>query len=194
MNIKSFIFVLFLFSNLFSALALDEHTVLRDRLRFMALEQSAKVSGYWDPGQRDCSGFVRFLFSQAVLGENGKWVDRNGEKVDYLRADELVGYNFTPITRDISNEQLKTGDLLVWFYDDKAPDDAWHIMIYLGPYKSQGNRPLLIYHNGDRNKNAAIKKVWLDELLSYKAGPWRPILDNKFFKGIFRWNGFLERI
>lgn len=194
MKIKNIIFLIFLYLNSVLANSTQDHLIVRDRLRFMALEQSKKISGYWDPSQRDCSGFVRFLYRQSALGANGKWLNRNGEKVDYLKADELIGYNFTPITRDTTGELLQTGDLLVWYFDDKAPSDSWHIMIYLGPFSSKENRSLLIYHNGDRNLNGAVKKVWLQELLSYKAGPWRPALDNHFFKGVFRWNGFMERI
>ena len=48
----------------------------------------------------------------------------------------------------------------MWYFDDKAPSDSWHIMIYLGPFSSKENRSLLIYHNGDRNLNGAVKKVW----------------------------------
>jgi len=144
---------------------------VRYRMVNEALAQAERVSADWDPGQRDCAGFVRFLYRK------------------FVSADELVAYNFTPVSRAPARDLLETGDILAFFDPNKPPADAWHLMLVLAPPGTAPDRPLVIYHNGASGPDAAVRKVWLDDLFT---GPpeWRPDATNPSFIGTFRWNGW----
>jgi len=165
----------------------------RDAARFRllneALTQAESPRADWDPGQRDCAGLVRFLFRKALGEKDALWRDRDGRAVPFASAEDLVGYNFSPVARAPEPDRVETGDLLAFYSSDKAPADAWHLMLLLRPPGAAPDRVLVVYHNGASGREAALRKVWLDDLL---AGPpeWRPAASNPRFLGTFRWNGW----
>lgn len=167
-----------------------KYELKRYHLTLLALEQSSVMSGYWDKSQRDCSGLVRFLFRNSIFNKNDFWINSKGEKVDYLGASELISYNFHQVSQVPDFNTLKTGDIFVYYQQNKEPTSAWHLMVYVSPPRGVQQRGMLIYHNGQIGPEGAVKKVWLEELNSEVAGPWRPIASNTIFKGIYRWNGF----
>ena len=87
-------------------------------------------------------------------------------------------------------EDAKNGDLL--FYE-RPPDEggaSWHSMIYLSP--DQYDDAFVVYHTGPIGTNipngtGEIRKVKFEELLNHPDTAWRPIKNNDYFKGIFRW-------
>jgi len=162
---------------------------VRYRILNEALAQAERVSADWDPSQRDCAGFVRFLYRKTIGQRAPLWHRRDGSPADFLAADELLAYNFTPISRAPDEDTVATGDLLAFFDPAKPPEDAWHLMVLLRPPGTAPDRILLVYHNGASGRDAAVRKVWLDDLL---AGPpeWRPIPTNPRFIGTFRWNAW----
>ena len=175
-----------------AALSRDAAEGARFRLLNEALAQAESPRGDWDPGQRDCAGFVRFLYRKS-LGERGSlWRDRNGNTAAFVTAEELLSYNFSPFSRGPLKDRIQTGDLLAFYNPEKAPGDAWHLMLLLRPPGAAPDRVLVVYHNGAAGPDAAVRKVWLDDLL---AGPpeWRPAASNPRFVGTFRWNGWQER-
>lgn len=163
--------------------------LVRFRILNEALAQAESVSADWDPGQRDCAGFVRFLFRKATSAKGPMWKRRDGSAAPFVKAGELLGTSFVPLLREVSRDSVLTGDLLAFFDEGKAPEDAFHLMVLLRPPGTAPDRLLLVYHNGATGPEAAVRKVWLDDLL---AGPpqWRPAPDNPRFLGVFRWSGF----
>jgi len=163
--------------------------MVRYRILNEALAQAEHVGADWDPSQRDCAGFVRFLYRKSTGAQTPLWRRRDGSRADFLAADELVAYNFTPISREPVKDSVATGDLLAYFDPAKPPGDAWHLMVILRPPDTAPDRLLLVYHNGASGAEGAVRKVWLDDLI---AGPpeWRPIASNRRFIGTFRWDGW----
>ena len=162
----------------------------RFRLLNLALQQSEKFSPSWDPAQRDCAGFVRFLYREAVTGKSKMWMDHNHSIVDFASGDDLIGYNFSPVTRVVSDANLETGDVLVFYSPNKKFVEAWHTMVVLKPMGITRPKTLLIYHNGAQGAEGKVKKVWLSELMESAASEWRPVLQNSKFLGAFRWKGW----
>ena len=164
----------------------------RFRLLNEALTQAESPRGDWDRGQRDCAGFVRFLYRKALGEKESLWRDRDGRAAPFVTAEELLGYNFSPVSRAPAKDRIDTGDLLAFYNPDKPPADAWHLMLLLRPPGATPDRVLVVYHNGATGPEAALRKVWLDDLLE---GPpeWRPSASNARFLGTFRWNGWRAR-
>jgi uncharacterized protein YfaT (DUF1175 family) len=181
-------------AGLLASAALSREAVdsVRFRLLNEALTQAESPRGDWDPGQRDCAGFVRFLFRKSLGGKDVLWRDKNGSPATFVTAQELLGYNFSPISRAPAKDRIETGDLLAFYNSDKPPADAWHLMLLLRPPGAAPDRVLVVYHNGAAGRDAALRKVWLEDLL---AGPpeWRPEASNPRFLGTFRWNGWSDR-
>jgi len=163
--------------------------VVRYRLLNEALAQAERVSAEWDPGQRDCAGFVRYLFRKATGARGPLWIRRDGTPARFVKAEELLGA-FLPLERAVSPERVETGDLLAFFDETKPPADAFHLMLMLRPPGTAPDRILVVYHNGATGTEAAVRKVWLDDLLRGPA-EWRPAPGNPGFLGVFRWSGFV---
>ncbi len=169
--------------------SVDDAAAVRFRLLNEALAQAERPSADWDPGQRDCAGFVRFLFRKSTLARAAVWTRRDGTKSPYLRADELLAYNFTPLSRAVDEDRAETGDPLAFYDPEKPPLDAWHLMVVLRPPGTAPDRLLVVYHNGALAPDGTVRKVWLDDLVTGPA-VWRPVPENPRFLGTFRWNGF----
>jgi uncharacterized protein YfaT (DUF1175 family) len=161
----------------------------REALARLALTQAGHPSGRWDPAQRDCAGFVRFLYANAVTGRAKMWKSRTGALTEYLRAEELLGYNFERVAGGL--EAIKAGDLLAFHKPGKAPEDAWHLMVALTPPPGARQEVLLVYHNGATGKEGEVKQVWLGTLqFEREWAAWRPDAANPLFLGVFRWRGW----
>jgi uncharacterized protein YfaT (DUF1175 family) len=159
------------------------------------LKQADSPDPAWDPGQRDCAGLVRYSFSRALNTKKPLWLDRNGNWVNFIRAEELIAYNFKKVSEletwgsqkndgDYSN--LQTGDILVYYDHEKPPVDAWHLMIVVFSQSHPRRMPLVVYHNGARDETAAVRKIWWDTLFSSDWIAWYPGPSNKNFMGIYR--------
>lgn len=175
-----------------AALSREADDRARFRLLNEALTQAESPRADWDPGQRDCAGFVRFLYRKSLGEKDALWRDRNGNPASFVTAEELLGYNFSPVSRAPAKDRIETGDVLAFYNPNKPPADAWHLMLLLRPPGATPDRVLVLYHNGAAGPDAAVRKVWLDDLLT---GPpeWRPAASNPRFLGTFRWNGWQER-
>lgn len=162
----------------------------REILWGQALKQSAKITPAWDPSQRDCAGFIRFLYRTSISGQAQMWMNAKGEVVDYVSARDLIQNNFELVTREPQPSQVKTGDVLVYFRPFYAREDAWHLMVVLEEQSMTTQKPLVIYHNGSRGPDAVIRKVWLDVMQNPTWGTWRPNPSNLYFQGLYRWKGW----
>lgn len=162
----------------------------REILWGQALKQSAQITSAWDPSQRDCAGFIRFLYRTSISGQAQMWMNAKGEVVDYVSARDLIQNNFELVTREPRPSRVKTGDVLVYFRPFYAREDAWHLMVVLEEQSMTTQKPLVIYHNGSRGPDAVIRKVWLDVMQSPTWGIWRPDSSNLYFQGLYRWKGW----
>ncbi len=170
----------------------DRISFARHRLLETALQQATEMSGYWDPGQRDCAGFVRFVYRQAVLGPAEIWRDRANQLRAFVSASELVAYNFTKISDLISPSAMATGDLLVYYRTGRRPEDSWHVMVLLKPPSGVRQEWLAAYHNGVVGPEGQVRIVSLKDLSSTVHSEWRPIGENLSFKGVYRWNQWIK--
>ena len=146
-----------------------------------ALIQAERPTASWENGQRDCAGFIRFLYRNGAGVKS--WKNRSGKELPFVSAAELVAYNFKQISSEVSKTNIQTGDLLVFHRPTPKPEDAWHLMMVLQAPKGIG-KPLVVYHNGDHGEKAAVRKLWLDDL----EGEWRADPKNANFQGVFRWD------
>jgi uncharacterized protein YfaT (DUF1175 family) len=174
---------------LLAAAPATDSAAARFRLLNEALTQAESPRPDWDPAQRDCAGFVRFLFRKSLGKEAPEWVRASGVHAPFVSAGELLAYNFTRVSGAPARDRVETGDLLAFYEPNKPRADAWHLMVLLRPPGGTPDRLLVVYHNGAVGSDAAVHKVWLDDLA---IGPpeWRPSPDNPRFLGTFRWNGW----
>jgi uncharacterized protein YfaT (DUF1175 family) len=178
----------------------DRIEFARHRLLETALRQATEISGYWDPGQRDCAGLVRFIFREAVAGPAEIWRNRNGKYTAFVSASELVAYNFTKISEvphleiksGSKSEAIETGDLLVFHRPGRRPEDTWHVMVLLKPPTGVRQEWLAIYHNGESGPDGRVRIVSLKDLSSTVHSEWRPAVENLSFKGVYRWNQWIK--
>ena len=164
----------------------------RSRLFQQALLQSEKISADWDPQQRDCAGFIRYIFRKSLNAAPEIWRSPRGEKVSYLSGQDLLNYNFDWLGRTLEASTLETGDILAFRDVTQEPNDQWHLMLVLRRPFSARDRGLVIYHSGDRKERNPIKKVWFDDLLSERFSGWQPKAKNPRFLGVFRWKGLKD--
>jgi uncharacterized protein YfaT (DUF1175 family) len=166
--------------------------VRQERLLDEALRQAQTLTEDWDPGQRDCAGFVRFLYRKAHGTVPLSWRTVEGAAGQYASASDLVGWNFELLGRDLSGLTLQTGDLLAFRKERQAPGEDWHLMVVLQAPAGQHARTLLAYHNGSRGKDGAVRKLWLGSLQESSSLEWSVLPENPRFIGVFRhpsWRG-----
>ncbi len=163
----------------------------RFRLLNEALTQAESPRPDWDPAQRDCAGFVRLLYRKSLGKDAPAWRTKDGATGPFASAGDLLAYNFTAVSRAPEPDRVETGDLLAFFNPEKPRTDAWHLMVLLKPPGAAPGRVLAVWHNGASGADAAVRKVWLDDL---ETGPpeWRPSAGNPRFLGTFRWNGWTK--
>ena len=179
--------IIFSLSSILVEASLKNYSV--QELNKLALSQVEKYSIHWDKSQRDCAGFIRFIYKTTLFHSKDSFIDKNGKSVDYLSAKELVKYNFTFVSRTEFN-LVKPGDIAVYYQNNERIDANTHLMLVVGDPLKRSKRKLLVYHNGsNRPQQSNMKKVWFDELQDVSAGNFRIDQKNKNFKGIYRWNG-----
>lgn len=164
----------------------------RERMTRIAVEQTDKVSADWDPGQRDCAGFIRFVYRTAFNWHGPLFQDRDGKMQAFLSARDLVSGDFVRIGRDPKSELVRTGDVLAYFRSANAPPDDWHLMMVLDPPRGVPSRRLIAYHNGASGQAGGVKTAWLDDLWNAAEVTWQPRPSNPAFVGVFRWKGWRD--
>lgn len=185
-KMRLLIFFLLAAATAYAGLDSDGEEWFRSRLLREALVQAESFHPDWQPEQRDCAGFVRFLFRKAAGRGEPLWQNAKKKRAHFVSAAELVANNFQFLSRSPERIDLRTGDLLVYKRTGVLPDDAWHLMVVLKPPQGAIGRNLVIYHNGDK-KNGQVRKLWLDELTELDAGQWRAERENPSFQGVYRW-------
>ncbi len=180
----------------------------------LALFQARSISLNWAKEQQDCAGLIRFVYKEAIKKRTIK--QRNNLKLpeklnfpgvsnavrnifpffpdiwkisathysSFADAENLVMFNFDYVSKNIND--LMPGDLLV-FNKNNSSLEPWHLMLYVG---KEYNKPLAIYHNGDKGKYAKIRIVSINDLSNSPDPQWMPNHNNPFFMGIYKWKSF----
>jgi uncharacterized protein YfaT (DUF1175 family) len=74
----------FLFLSLLLVFKLEATTIpshelsalIHSKMLDVALAQSQKMSGHWDVSQRDCAGFIRYVYKKATGATGPLWVNQ----------------------------------------------------------------------------------------------------------------------
>jgi uncharacterized protein YfaT (DUF1175 family) len=170
----------------------EEQSYYKMNIIRVALQQAEKPSVNWEPQQRDCAGFVRYVYKTALNTTSPLWQSwKEGEKLPYANAELLVSKNFSKIADEI-DPSIKTGDILVFRRDGQKKEDQWHLMLVMeSPWEQ--NKLLVTYHNGARDETGGVRKLWMSDLLEAEQAEWKPVKDNKNFVGVYRWNAWSKQ-
>jgi len=169
-----------------------------EALRELALRQGEKFSPRWEPSQRDCAGFVRFVYRETVMPRTQAWKDWRGQRVDFATAEQLIAHNFrflrARLPQSMDRSELRSGDLLVYHRDGVPHEDAWHLKLLLEPPGGNSREWMVAYHSGDPELER-VRVAKLSDLQQVAAGEWRPQFENEeflnpSFKGVYRWKGW----
>ena len=110
----------------------------------------------------------------------------NGAFAQFADAQTLRRANTWFRSRDL--RAALPGDLL--FYRQRDAREPFHSMIYLGesPIRPDGKRYIL-YHTGpDGADPGEMRRLTVEELLTFPQPQWRPVADNPNFLGVSTWN------
>jgi uncharacterized protein YfaT (DUF1175 family) len=110
----------------------------------------------------------------------------NGAFLQFADASTLWRFNTHFVSRDLS--RARRGDLL--FYRQRTDHETFHSMIFVGESQfEKDGRHYVLYHTGPDGKDPGeIKRLSIDELLSFPQPEWRPLAGNPSFLGVARWN------
>ena len=111
---------------------------------------------------------------------------RNGAFAQFADAESLWRHNTFLVGHAM--DRARPGDLL--FFRQDAGRMPFHAMIFLGrSHVEPTNAAFVVYHTGpDGNAKGIIKRLTVDELLTYPDARWRPVASNPVFLGVYRWN------
>ncbi len=101
-------------------------------------------------------------------------------------AAKLRSYNTVFLGKSLAN--VLPGDLL-FFLNTGDVQMPQHSMIFIGDSRRPPSfEDYVIYHTGPRDGDSGIlKKVRLADLLRHPGERWRPVPENRYFLGYYRW-------
>ncbi|HEX8072549.1 MAG TPA: DUF1175 family protein [Pyrinomonadaceae bacterium] len=105
---------------------------------------------------------------------------------EFADAHALKEFNCEFVARDRARAQA--GDLL-FFFQPFAQRYPYHVMIFLGPARAQGEgaQDWVVYHTGaSPTDKGVVKKVRLSVLDQHPDRRWRPVPTNPNFLGFYR--------
>ena len=110
----------------------------------------------------------------------------DGAFAQFADAQTLQRFNAHYVSRDLA--RAVAGDLL--FFRHESVHMPFHGMIYLGASQiAKGGARYVVYHTGpDGSEPGEIRRLSLPELLGFPEPQWRPLIDNRNFLGVYRWN------
>jgi uncharacterized protein YfaT (DUF1175 family) len=114
----------------------------------------------------------------------------DGAFAEFADAKTLSRFNAHPVSRQVS--RALPGDLLFYRQPAEQPGSSasYHTMIILGPSQLEpGSQSWVVYHTGPlRSGPGEIRRVTLEDLLSHPEPRWRPVPENPYYLGVYRWN------
>jgi uncharacterized protein len=110
----------------------------------------------------------------------------DGTFLQFADAQTLWRYNTHPVGRDLA--RALPGDLL--FFRQGREHVTFHSMIFLGRSQLQKDgHSYVLYHTGPTGKDPGeIRRLAVEELMTFPQPEWRPVVANPNFLGIARWN------
>jgi hypothetical protein len=172
-----------------STLGSADPALLRQALARVATAQLKQFDPAWTPEQRDCAGFVRFVYRttfkelEPVRLEQPLWRDAKGRPTDFADAENLLAGNFAPLGRGPeARAQLQTGDLVA-FRQGEPGAEVFHLMLVIRD-ADPAHGAYVLYHPGE--PGAALRGGTLDSLSKDAPREWRPLPENPAFLGFYR--------
>lgn len=110
----------------------------------------------------------------------------NGAFAQFADAQTLRRCNTWFRSRDL--RAAEPGDLL--FYRQPDAREPFHSMIYLGESLIRPDgKHYILYHTGpDGSDPGELRRLTVEELLTFPQPQWRPVASNPSFLGVSRWN------
>lgn len=105
---------------------------------------------------------------------------------EFADARTLKDFNTEFVSRDA--RRAAPGDLM-FFHQPWAQKYPYHVMVFLGPARNQGEgeRDWVVYHTGTSAADkGTVKKVRLAVLAEHPNARWRPVERNRNFLGFYR--------
>ncbi|OJH34598.1 DUF1175 family protein [Cystobacter ferrugineus] len=181
---------LLLLLSLHAAPASAGEAPLRREVARVAIAQVRQMDPAWHPAQRDCAGFVRFVFRGAYRRwrparlTTPLWRDARGEPSDFADAETLLAQSFAPLGRDeATRESLRTGDVVA-FRLERDAGPIFHLMLVVRPEDKAHAPTRVVYHPGE--PGTAVRTGVLQSLVTEAPLEWRPVPQNTAFLGFFR--------
>lgn len=163
--------------------------LVRAAISRTALAQLGGFDPSWIPAQRDCAGFVRFVYRAAFKQleparlERPLWRDRRGNATDFADAENLLAGNFELLGRgDAARAQLQSGDLVAFRHGEPGAE-VFHLMLVVRD-ADPAHGAYVLYHPGE--PGAALRGGSLRELSTLAPMEWRPLPENPSFLGYYR--------
>ncbi|MBV9762439.1 MAG: DUF1175 family protein [Acidobacteriaceae bacterium] len=110
----------------------------------------------------------------------------NGAFGQFANAQTLQRFNTFLVSRNAAASMR--GDL--FFFRRGTEGMPFHTMIFIGHSQvAPSALRYVVYDTGPREgRRGEIKRLSMDEVLSYPDPQWRPVAANPNFLGVFRWN------
>jgi uncharacterized protein YfaT (DUF1175 family) len=109
----------------------------------------------------------------------------DGTFAQFADVKTLVLANAHFIARDVYRAQ--PGDLI--FFRQFEQRSPFHSMIFVGRSNFGPGDDWIVYHTGpDGDWPGEIRRIQLSSLLRHPDPRWRPLLGNRNFLGVYRWN------
>ncbi|MBS2028187.1 MAG: DUF1175 family protein [Deltaproteobacteria bacterium] len=162
--------------------------LVRQAIAAHALAQVDHFDPAWTPEQRDCAGFVRFVYREAwkqlePARATPLWRDRFGKPSDFADAENLLAGNFALLGRGAeARAQVQTGDLVA-FRQGEPGAEVFHLMLVVHD-RDPAHGAMVLYHPGE--PGAALRGGSLTSLAVNAPLEWRPVPENPAFLGFYR--------
>ena len=165
----------------------------------------------------DCAALIRYAYREALRAHDSAWATaahlpftpafESVAKYQYpytplganlfrvptglaqfADAQTLQRLNTWFVSRDLA--RALPGDLL--FFRQDVEHMPYHSMIFVGAsHFARDSARYVVYHTGthqDRPGDLSYKRLPAEELLHYPEPDWRPLANNPYFLGVYRWN------
>lgn len=181
-----------------SGIADSPEALVRSMMAETARAQLLRMDASWPVEQRDCAGFVRFVYRTAFSRIEPDAVRRGlfhtpAGKAAFADAQTLLSSgSFASLGRAVAlREKLMTGDLVAFRRTDGDENDPiYHVMLVVRPQDPAHEATWVIYHPG--NADAAVRGGPLATLERDAPREWQPVPENPAFLGYFRYEEWMR--
>lgn len=180
------------------ASAQTDTTLVRTMIADTARAQLQRMDDAWPAEQRDCAGFVRYVYRRAYTQvapakvQRGLFKTRKGPSAFADAETLLSGGSFRGLGRDIAlRESLVSGDLVAFRRVDSAhAEPIYHVMLVLRAQDPAHGDTWVVYHPG--SPNSSVRGGRLRDLEREAPLEWQPVPENPAFLGYFRYEEWMR--